>query len=99
RHYLYNQATLNDKEDRFAYLPPQHLLNLEEMIDNWLFLNDKHLMEKLIFKYPQAIVNKVKEVNIQQPPLNYSATGSSGSEENDLTLAYTQRVQEIFGKQ
>jgi DNA polymerase III subunit alpha, Gram-positive type len=34
RHYLYNQATLNDKEDRFAYLPPQHLLNLEEMIDN-----------------------------------------------------------------
>ncbi|CAG8445126.1 18106_t:CDS:2 [Cetraspora pellucida] len=34
RHYLYNQATLEDKEDRFAYLPPQYLLNLQEMIDN-----------------------------------------------------------------
>src|SRR5436189_5730026 len=55
RHYLYNQATLDGKEDRFAYLPPQHLLNLEEMIDNWLFLNDKYLIEKLVFKYPKKI--------------------------------------------
>jgi DNA polymerase III alpha subunit (gram-positive type) len=34
RHYLYNQATLDDKEDRFACLPPQHLPNLEEIINN-----------------------------------------------------------------
>ena len=34
RHYLYNQATLDDKEDRFTHLPPQHLLNLEEMINH-----------------------------------------------------------------
>src|SRR3954467_12999310 len=59
RHYLYNQATLEDKEDRFASLPPQHLPTLEEMIDNWLFLNDKYLIERLIFKYPQAIVDKI----------------------------------------
>jgi DNA polymerase-3 subunit alpha (Gram-positive type) len=99
RHYLYNQATLEEKEDRFSHLPPQHLLNLEEMIDNWIFLNDKQLIEKLIFKYPQTIANKVGEVNIQQPPLNYSATGSSRSEENDLTSAYTRRTNEIFGNQ
>ncbi|CAG8559807.1 7854_t:CDS:2 [Cetraspora pellucida] len=96
RHYLYNQATLDEKEDRFAYLPPQHLLTLEEMIDNWLFLQDKQLIEKLIFKYPQQIVSQVGEVNIKQPPLNYSATGSSGREENDLITAYTQRANEIF---
>jgi len=33
RHYFYNQATLDDKEDRFSHLPPQHLLTLEEMIN------------------------------------------------------------------
>ena len=99
RHYFYNQATLEDKEDRFANLPPQHLLNLEEMISNWLFLNDKYLIEKLIFKYPQEIVSKVGEVNIQQPPLNYSATGSSRGEENDLISAYTERANGIFGNQ
>ncbi|CAG8839044.1 412_t:CDS:1, partial [Racocetra persica] len=97
RHYLYNQATLDEKEDRFAYLPPQHLLTLEEMIDNWLFLQDKQLIEKLIFKYPQEIASQIGEVNIKQPPLNYSATGSSGREENDLITAYTQRANEIFG--
>ncbi|CAG8684604.1 9284_t:CDS:2, partial [Ambispora leptoticha] len=97
RHYLYNQATLEDKEDRFSCLPPQHLLNLEEMIDNWVFLHDKYLMEKLIFKYPQAIASKVGEVRIKQPPLNYSSTGSSKSEENDLISAYTSQANEIFG--
>ena len=97
RHYLYNQATLEDKEDRFDSLPPQHLLNLEEMINNWAFLSDKYLIEKLIFKYPRAIVNKVGEVSIKQPPLNYSSTGSSRSEENDLISAYTQQAKEIFG--
>jgi hypothetical protein len=56
-------------------------------------------MEKLIFKYPQLIANKVAEVNVKQPPLNYSATKSSGSEENDLISAYTERTNEIFGKQ
>ena len=88
---------MEGKEDRFICLPPQHLLNLEEMIDNWLFLHDKYLIEKLIFKYPQAIVNRVGEVNIKHPPLNYSATGSSRSEEEDLIMAYTQRAKEIFG--
>ncbi|MEG7978836.1 MAG: hypothetical protein NY202_02845 [Mollicutes bacterium UO1] len=34
RHYLYSQATLEEKEDRFSYLPQQHLLTLEEMVDN-----------------------------------------------------------------
>jgi DNA polymerase III alpha subunit (gram-positive type) len=34
RHYLYSQATLENKEDRFAYLPSQHLLTLKEAIDN-----------------------------------------------------------------
>ena len=54
-------------------------------------------MENLIFKHPQALVNKVKKVNIKQSPLNYSATGSSRKEENDLISAYTQQAQEIFG--
>ncbi|CAG8437483.1 6955_t:CDS:2 [Ambispora leptoticha] len=31
RHYLYSEATLEGKEDRFACLPSQHLLDLEEM--------------------------------------------------------------------
>jgi len=46
-----------------------------------------------------VVVNKVGTVNVQQPPLNYSATGSSGREEKDLISAYTQRANEIFGKQ
>lgn len=98
RHYLYSQATLENKEDRFAYLPSQHLLTLKEAIDNWVFLNDKNLIEKIIFKYPQMLVNRVEEVKIKQPPLNYSTTKSSKNEEKDLIEAYTKKANEIFGK-
>src|SRR3954471_2800523 len=97
KHYLYGEATLETKEDRFAFLPPQHLPNLEEIIANWLFLNNKDLLEKMVFENPREIVKKVGEVNIQHPPLNYSATESVGEEENDLISAYTQRANELFG--
>src|SRR4051794_8799892 len=59
RHYLYSEATFEEKEDRFANLPSQHLLSLEEMLNNWLFLNNQNLIEKIIFNYPQLLVNKV----------------------------------------
>ncbi|CAI2167674.1 18441_t:CDS:1 [Funneliformis geosporum] len=98
RHFLYKEATLEESKDHFAALPPQHLLTKEEIIDNWLFLNDKYLIEKLIFNYPQRLVEKIKEVIIQQPPLNYSNTESIKREENDLIQAYTQRTNEIFGE-
>ncbi|WNE40930.1 MAG: DNA polymerase III PolC-type [Mycoplasmataceae bacterium] len=98
RHYLYSQATFEDKEDRFSSLPPQHLLTLKEIIDNWVFLSDKNLIERLIFKYPQDLVNKIGEVKVQQPSLNYSMTKSIEKEENDLVKAYTQKANEIFGK-
>src|SRR5439155_4621879 len=97
RHYLYREATLEEKEDRFASLPPQHLLTVEEMITNWLFLNDKELIEKIIFRYPQQLTNRVGIVSVQHPPLNYSATENVKNEENDLANAYTQRANEIFG--
>src|SRR3954468_20270945 len=56
RHYLYSEATLETKEDRFAFLPPQHLPNLAEIINNWIFLDNKNLLEKMIFKNPQELV-------------------------------------------
>src|SRR3954453_18293157 len=59
RHYLYSEATLETKEDRFSFLPPQHLPNLEEIIDNWFFLNDKNLLEKMIFKNPEGIIKRI----------------------------------------
>ena len=99
RHPLYDKATLDGKEDRFACLPAQHLLNLEEIIENWIFLNNKELIDKLIFRFPQKIVEKVGEVKIQQPPLNYSATESVKREENDLIDAYTQQANQLFGQQ
>ncbi|CAG8830957.1 21718_t:CDS:2, partial [Racocetra persica] len=46
--------------------------------------------------YPQEVASQIGEVNIKQPPLNYSAS-SSGQEENDLVTVYTQRANEIFG--
>jgi DNA polymerase III alpha subunit (gram-positive type) len=33
KHNLYRSATLEGKEDKFANLPPQHLLSLEEIIN------------------------------------------------------------------
>ncbi|RHZ35291.1 exonuclease domain-containing protein [endosymbiont GvMRE of Glomus versiforme] len=99
RHYLYYEATREGKEDRFADLPTQHLLNLEEMIANWLWLGNKKLVEKIIFQYPQQLINKIGKVNIQQPPLNYSTTESIKKEEINLISAYTQRTNEIFGQQ
>src|SRR3954468_5724854 len=53
KHYLYHEATGEGKKDSFGNLPAQHLLNLEEMLDHWLFLNHRELIERLIFKYPQ----------------------------------------------
>lgn len=97
RHQLYSEATLEGKEDRFSYLPSQHLLGLEEIIDNWLFLNDKTLIEKIIFKYPETLVNKIGKVSIRQLPLNYSTTKSTRGEENDLVYAYTQKTNKLFG--
>jgi DNA polymerase-3 subunit alpha (Gram-positive type) len=97
RHYLYNQATLDDKEDRFFFLPPQHLLNLKEMIDSWIFLNDKALIERIIFKHPQTLVSKIREVEVKRPPLNYSLTKSVENEEKDMVEAYTKKANEIFG--
>ncbi|CAI2175044.1 17943_t:CDS:2 [Funneliformis geosporum] len=96
RHQLYSEATLEGKEDRFSYLPSQHLLGLEEMIDNWLFLNDKTLIEKIIFKYPETLVNKIGKISIHQLPLNYSTTKSTRGEENDLVYAYTQKTNKLF---
>jgi len=34
RHPLYNEATLDGKEDRFANLPDQHLRRKEEIIED-----------------------------------------------------------------
>jgi DNA polymerase III alpha subunit (gram-positive type) len=99
RHQLYSEATLEGKEDRFSYLPSQHLLGLEEIIDNWLFLNDKTLIEKIVFKYPETLVNKIGKISIHQPPLNYSTTESTRGEENDLVYAYTQKTNKLFGSQ
>ncbi|CAG8601761.1 8843_t:CDS:1, partial [Paraglomus occultum] len=92
------EATLEGKEDRFSCLPPQHLPNLEEIISNWLFLNDKTLIEKIVFKYPESLASKVEKIIIQQPPINYSTTESIGREENDLIYAYTQRANRLFGE-
>src|SRR5215213_2407755 len=49
RHSLYNEATLDGKEDRFANLPDQHLRTKEEIIQAWEFLQDADLMEEIIF--------------------------------------------------
>src|SRR5207244_11453925 len=99
RHSLYYKATLDIKEDSITYLNVHHLHKLEEIIENLIFLNNKELMDKLIFRFPQKIVEKVGEVKVQQPPLNYSATESVKREENDLIDAYTQRANELFGQQ
>jgi len=34
KHFLYNEATLDGKEDRFANLPDQHLRYQEEIIED-----------------------------------------------------------------
>jgi hypothetical protein len=34
KHPLYNEATLDGKEDRFANLPDQHLRSKEEIIED-----------------------------------------------------------------
>ena len=97
KHYLYEEATGEGKKDSFANLPDQHLLNLEEIIDQWLFLNHQELIEKLIFKYPQQLVNQISEVKIQPTPLDYSRPESTQQAEKELIQAYTNRANLIFG--
>ncbi|CAG8470692.1 17641_t:CDS:2 [Gigaspora margarita] len=96
KHYLYYEATWEGKQDRFADLPLQHLLTLEEMVSNWSFLGEKNQLEKILFQNPQKIVNLIGKVDIKQPPLNYSATENVRGGENDLITAYTQRANELF---
>ena len=97
RHYLYHEATGEGKKDSFANLPSQHLLSLEEIIDQWLFLNHRELIERLIFKYPQQLINQISEVKIQSAPLDYSRPESTQQAEKELIQTYTNRTNQIFG--
>ncbi|MCE8159113.1 MAG: PHP domain-containing protein [Candidatus Moeniiplasma glomeromycotorum] len=97
KHYLYHEATGEGKKESFANLPTQHLLNLEEMIDQWLFLNRRELIERLIFKSPQQLVNQISEVKIQPVPLDYSRSESTQQAERELIQTYTNRANQIFG--
>ncbi|CAJ0747095.1 20018_t:CDS:2 [Entrophospora sp. SA101] len=71
RHSLYNEATLDGKEDRFANLPDQHLRTNEEIIQDWEFLQDVDLMEEIIFTNPQKIVDQTAEVIIFDGQIRY----------------------------
>ena len=97
KHYLYYEATGEGKKDSFANLPAQHLLSLEEMLEQWLFLNRRELIERLIFKYPQQLVNQIGEVKIQPAPLDYSRPESTQQAEKELIQTYTNRANQIFG--
>jgi len=94
RHSLYNEATLDGKEDRFANLPDQHLRCQEEIIKDWKFLNDADLMEEVIFTNPQKIVEKVEKIVIFDGQIQYPDFSES---EKKLVQVYQQRAQEKFG--
>jgi hypothetical protein len=67
------------------------------MLDHWLFLNRRELIERLIFKYPQQLVSQISEVKIQPVPLDYSRPESTQQAEKELIQTYTNRTNQIFG--
>jgi hypothetical protein len=60
-------------------------------------LEDKELLARIIFLYPQRLIGQIGEVQIQLPPLDYSSTESSKREEEELVQAFTSRANRIFG--
>lgn len=97
RHSLYSEATSKGQQDRFDFLPSQHLLNREEIIQDWIFLDNKALIEKLIFTYPQKIVSRIQKNKIDSPLLDYS--NNTQEKEKELVKIYTERANQIFGEQ
>jgi DNA polymerase-3 subunit alpha (Gram-positive type) len=94
KHPLYNEATLDGKEDRFANLPEQHLRSKTEIIEDWKFLKDANLMEKIIFTDPQTIADKTQEIVIFDGKIQYPDFSEN---EKKLTQVYQRKAHEIFG--
>jgi DNA polymerase III alpha chain len=94
RHPLYNEATLDGKEDQFSNLPDQHLRCREEIVEDWKFLNNAKLMEEVIFTNPQKIVEQIDEIVIFDGQLQYPDFSES---EQKLVQVYQQKAQEMFG--
>ena len=95
RHPLYREATLDGQEDRFAYLPEQHLRTREEIIQEWSFLQNVNLIEELVFINPQKIVKQIEEINIFPDSIQYPDFSQNAEE---LTKVYQKKAQELFGE-
>jgi len=95
KHNLYEIATLNGKEDRFAFLPEQHLRKVEEIVKDWSFLNDADLMEEIIFSNPLKVVNKIEKVVISDEQIKYPSFSQA---EHELENAFFGKAKEIFGE-
>ncbi|RHZ36056.1 PolC-type DNA polymerase III [endosymbiont GvMRE of Glomus versiforme] len=94
RHPLYNEATLDGKEDRFSNLPEQHLRNRKEIIEDWKFLQDADLIEEIIFTNPQEIVNQTENIVIFDGQIQYPDFSEN---EKKLVQVYQKKAQELFG--
>lgn len=97
KHYLYNFATSEDlKCDGFESLPSQHLRTKREIIENWSFLQDENIINEIVFKNPELLIDKVGEVKIFDKHIGYP---SSTEDEIDLISYCLKATDEMFGEQ
>ena len=95
-HYLYWEATLDEKEDRFAFMPQQHLLTKEEMIEQWSFLSNTISAKNLLFCWPKEIVETIEEINIKPKNLSYNFKDLE-EKKKKLEDFFTQKANSLFG--
>lgn len=95
RHEFYSYATSKGLSDKFYSIPFQHLRSFEEIIDNWLFLDNADLIEEIILKNPEYIASKIEEIEILKSDFDYPFYKNS---ENELMNFCLKKAKEIFGE-
>lgn len=97
RHYLYKEATGEEKEDCFDNLPYQHLLTKEEMIEQWIFLGCPKLIEEILFRNQEKIIKKIEKTDITPPVVDYSSEDGE-KKKDELESIFTAKANLLFGK-
>lgn len=95
KHSLYYFATSLDSIDGFNSLPDQHLRSREEIVDNWEFLQDEDLIEEIVFKNPEKIIEEIDDISIFDKHIGYP---SSFKDENELMSFCLKKVNKMFNK-
>ncbi len=92
RHPLYNFAVSELFGDCFELLPAQHLRTMEEVAENWKFLQNIEVIEDIVFHNQDELLNLVSEVRIRSEHVGYPSSSKNEEEIMSFCLAKANQI-------